>query len=396
MLSGGVIILLIIVVWLFVLAPLLLRGTKPIRKSGEAYEETRVVHHGGAELPAEVSRELHRRVPRETPQVATTGDEQDYELVSEDDIIIDDLDSAPTEATEPADETVFAARQRVDSAPEVQPDVIDGDIVHELVTAPVAPATDDSADLEGAEPADSAEELRADIDDDVFFAQVEIAEGGYDYDSAYLEPEDLLYESPRGVHVVEQSAPEEAETEEAAELTEAPEDESVESYDELSADDRKFAEKRARRGGWDPEAAQRHTASTYQRRRRTLIGLAVFVIAGLVLALLAGGWTWWLPVLGLAAAAIYLVALRKQVQEETALRRRRIHHLRRARLGVASRDAEALNIPRQLRHPGAIVVDRDDESPDFAHLATATYRDDHGDHDPSAGGDHTPGLRVAG
>ncbi|SQG64296.1 hypothetical membrane protein [Corynebacterium renale] len=377
MLSGGVIILLIIVVWLFVLAPLLMRGTKPIRKSGEAYEETRVLHHGGTELPAELSREMQRRAVPETAKTTTPEDvaaEQDYEMVSEEDIIIDDLDT--TEPVEEPQETVFTARSRVDSAPEAQPDVIDGDIVHELVTAPTAEQDDTPEATEEPETGD-------------FFADVEIAEGGYDYDSAYLDPDDLLYENTRGVRAVDAPALEE----EAPELHD---DEPVESYDELSADERAFAEKRARRGGWDPEAAQAHSASTYQRRRRTLVGLAAAIVLGFILGFAVGGWTWWIPTLAVVATAVYLVALRKQVQEETALRRRRIHHLRRARLGVASRDAHELNIPRQLRHPGAVVVDRDDESPDFAHLEVATYQDEHGDHDPGAGGDHHPGLRVAG
>ncbi|STC94842.1 divisome protein SepX/GlpR [Corynebacterium renale] len=377
MLSGGVIILLIIVVWLFVLAPLLMRGTKPIRKSGEAYEETRVLHHGGTELPAELSREMQRRAVPETAKTTTPEDvaaEQDYEMVSEEDIIIDDLDT--TEPVEEPQETVFTARSRVDSAPEAQPDVIDGDIVHELVTAPTAEQDDTPEATEEPETGD-------------FFADVEIAEGGYDYDSAYLDPDDLLYENTRGVRAVDAPALEE----EAPELHD---DEPVESYDELSADERAFAEERARRGGWDPEAAQAHSASTYQRRRRTLVGLAAAIVLGFILGFAVGGWTWWIPTLAVVATAVYLVALRKQVQEETALRRRRIHHLRRARLGVASRDAHELNIPRQLRHPGAVVVDRDDESPDFAHLEVATYQDEHGDHDPGAGGDHHPGLRVAG
>lgn len=377
MLSGGVIILLIIVVWLFVLAPLLMRGTKPIRKSGEAYEETRVLHHGGTELPAELSREMQRRAVPETAKTTTPEDvaaEQEYEVVSEEDIIIDDLDTA--EPVEDPQETVFTARSRVDSAPEAQPDVIDGDIVHELVTAPTAEQDDTS-------------EATAEPETGDFFAEVEIAEGGYDYDSAYLDPDDLMYENTRGVRAVDVPVLEE----EAPELHD---DEPVESYDELSADERAFAEKRARRGGWDPEAAQAHSASTYQRRRRTLVGLAAAIVLGFILGFAVGGWTWWIPTLAVVATAVYLVALRKQVQEETALRRRRIHHLRRARLGVASRDAHELNIPRQLRHPGAVVVDRDDESPDFAHLEVATYQDEHGDHDPGAGGDHHPGLRVAG
>ena len=45
--SGALIIGLIVVVWLFVLAPLVLRGYRPIRRTNDAFEETRVVVAGG-------------------------------------------------------------------------------------------------------------------------------------------------------------------------------------------------------------------------------------------------------------------------------------------------------------------------------------------------------------
>ena len=58
--SNGLIIILIIVVWLFVLAPLLMRGQKSIRRAGEGFDDTRVIHEGGSgDLPA-------RRRPRLT------------------------------------------------------------------------------------------------------------------------------------------------------------------------------------------------------------------------------------------------------------------------------------------------------------------------------------------
>jgi len=80
------------------------------------------------------------------------------------------------------------------------------------------------------------------------------------------------------------------------------------------------------------------------------------------------------------------VALRAQVRQEQALLRRRVKHLRRARLGVHNTDDEALKIPRNLRRPGAVVVEIDDESPDFEHLPLSYSDDEDGDFDgPHAG-----------
>ena len=45
--SPSLILVLIAVVWAIVLAPMLVGKTKPIRRAGEGYEETRVLHTGG-------------------------------------------------------------------------------------------------------------------------------------------------------------------------------------------------------------------------------------------------------------------------------------------------------------------------------------------------------------
>ena len=53
---------------------------------------------------------------------------------------------------------------------------------------------------------------------------------------------------------------------------------------------------------------------------------------------------------------------------EHDLHRRRVAQLRRARLGVRNAHDEELAIPRNLRRPGAVVLEADDESPDFDFL----------------------------
>ena len=149
-----------------------------------------------------------------------------------------------------------------------------------------------------------------------------------------------------------------------------------------------FAQRRMGRGGWDPVAEKEKSVTRYQRRQRTLLGLAVAVVLTVALGIVAGGWTWWLAAVAGALTVVYLMALRAQVRQERALMRRRVRHLRRARLGVRNAEDEALKIPRNLRRPGAVIVEIDDESPDFVHLPLRYNDGEDGDFDgPHAGPD---------
>ena len=51
--SPSLMIILILVVWIIVLAPLMIGNNKPIRRSGDGYDETRVLHEGGTAPMAE-------------------------------------------------------------------------------------------------------------------------------------------------------------------------------------------------------------------------------------------------------------------------------------------------------------------------------------------------------
>lgn len=369
---GGLTIVLIIVVWLFVLAPLLLRGQKPIRKAGEAFDETRVIHEGGSRALSS------RRRPRVTPadvRPHREHDDEDYELVDADDVLIDDRESTGTTGGLGG---VFASasakfhRNRNsgepfdDSVPEYAEPVVEGAVVHELEVGSAHEATV-KVDTE-AEPTANLVE-----DDSYYWAE---NEEHYELSEAYTSPADFL--DPRAVldgarEGVEKPVAEDAAPEFQEELAVAPEDElrDPELRDpELSQEEMEFAQRRRGRGGWDPEADEHHSLNRYQRRQRTLIGLGVAVVLTLVVAIVLGGWAYALPVIAVAATAFYLVALRSQVREEQALRLRRIRQLRRARLGVVHSGEAAPQLPRRLRRPGAVVLERDDESPDFEYLET--------------------------
>nr|WP_152822890.1 MULTISPECIES: gephyrin-like molybdotransferase receptor GlpR [unclassified Corynebacterium] len=307
-------ILLIIVLWLFVLIPLLQRDNKPIRKTGEALEETRVVYEGGSALSG-----IMRRKPKikaEDIRYPEDKPAEDYEVVASEEVQSD------------------RAEEREDEVPEVY---LEGDVVHELE----AGARETEAEEE-PETTDEAEDAET-----------------YEVDETYTTPEDLLYRTG-------EQAPE-ARAAEAPQAEEIPA-EAEGNEDELSEEELEFAASRRGRGGWDPETDAAHSADRYQRRQRTLMGLGGATALAAILALIFGGWVWAAPGAFALLLLVYLFALRAQVRQEEALRRRRIRQLRRARMGVRHRDDEALKIPRQLLRPGAVVVEMDDESPDFHHL----------------------------
>ena len=82
--------------------------------------------------------------------------------------------------------------------------------------------------------------------------------------------------------------------------------------------------------------------------------------------------------------------VRGQVQQEQELRARRIRQLRRARMGVRNREDDEHRLDEHrpfvnpnLRRPGAVVLEIDDESPDFDELRTIDHQqlnDDRGDY----------------
>ncbi|MGD7001849.1 gephyrin-like molybdotransferase receptor GlpR [Corynebacterium halotolerans] len=356
--SGSLVIVLIIVVWLFVLAPLLLRGQKPIRKAGEAFDETRVIHEGGSGVLRS------RRRPRVTPadvRAPRDEDDENYELVDVDDVLIDDREEG--QATGGIG-NVFASasakfRRRESKAEDLTEDrVVDGDLVHELESAPTesTPETTVTLAMPAVEAVPEPDEFSA---DDKY----------YEVSEAYTSPADLL--DPRAAGDPAPAAPvtrQDAHDFLPAEADDVRGEGSSAADGDLTEEELEFAQRRRGRGGWDPEADEHQSLTRYQRRQRTLLGLGAGVAVSVILGFIFGGWIWTLPVLAVALSVFYLAALRGQVRQEQALRARRIRQLRRSRLGVRRSEEDERPLPRQLRRPGAVVLEIDDESPDFEHL----------------------------
>lgn len=319
--SGILVIGLIVVVWLVVLAPLLLRGQKPISKAGEAFDDTRVISEGGSNVPA------RRRPNLAANQVEDEELEEDFEEEYE---IVD----SPS---------LF--RNRKDSQ-DNNNDVVEAEL-------------DDELDLE-----DELDEFEPEVEPApvVELSSEWVAEDHYGLDDSHETPLDHMHPASRARALDDFQTIED----------ERPVSEDYDAESELTEEDVKFAERRRGRGYYDPEADREFAASQYVRRQRTLLGLAAAVVITFIIGFVVGGLGWILPVASVAATVVYLVALRNQVRAENELRARRIRRLRRSRLGV--RNSE--DLPQRLRRPGAVVLELDDESPDFEGLPTISLAEE--------------------
>ena len=479
--SPGLAIVLIIVLWLLILAPILLRGQKPMSRTGEAFDDTRVLFEGdsgalepqrGPKLSAKAAR-IKARKDAEAEAEANTDAAQDAAAEQADDAaesneekqtiaaaaarIKSEYDNADAqseadtsagtaeaaetiegeivyevEAADSKNTTYSAASSDADIAADAADDIVDVDVVDAEVEQPqqTAPAqaaarpvsvelSDEDLDaLEGGldddddillEDEPRKESSKSSLDAEVSAAEstvftapaaYELADDAYEMDETYVSAVDMMYPG-----AVDPDTEANADTVADAELTSAAEhntDEDLEdgvaadanevavadedvahnevneefeedlvgadSDTELSEEELEFAQSRVGRGGWDPQADAENKATRYQRRQRTLMGLAIVVVLTVALGIIFGGWLWWTAAIAGGLTIAYLVALRTQVRQEQQLRARRISQLRRARLGVRSAQDEELAIPRYLRRPGAVIVEIDDSSPDWDHL----------------------------
>ena len=452
--SSSLLLVLIVVVWLFVLAPLVVNTRQPIRRTSEALGRTRLLHQGGESVAT------RRRRPTLSERDVRTPDEEVDESLETVDAEFDDARDADRDSGRRADR----ARDLdddiliddLDDARADVPAVVEGDVVYELEPGASGARTAESLDDEAVadDPGDSGSDYEADsdsaadsLDDDGRVAAAADSDSGADADSdadsdavtkaetdaeradgtaerrsvadahaadvrAYLSPEDFLVVDDATAVTADSGADATADSDDAdaaatsdgaakaadrdeaalidddeargdSDGTTADAVDSADSVeragdaddfdDTLTDDDLAFAERRRGRGGFDPVSDARYSETRFARRRRSVGVLAAFIVAGVILGALVGGWTWWVPLAGAGLMVLYLVYLRRTVIAENELRARRIRRMKMARLGVRNSEDEELGVPERLRRPGAVVVELDDEDPDFADLPYATY-----------------------
>lgn len=458
--------ILIVVLWLFVLMPFLLRKHKPISKVGEGFDDTRVIHEGGHKP---------QRPPALRPKVAAADAQQRKLIADQPEFGVEDTPTVPfKKITSPlisdkpksandtvamaapnrqpaakdstkssktgvqaqahaqakpkagADASRTSATSGTSSAGQAARTVADqAKADHDKVAAARAKAAarskvaaDTTAKAKAAT-AKAESDANADATTETMRAAAAVSapavsvpvasvhaantsakvgskpvdpDTPYEIDDSYLDPEDLLYPTgARGANLsVVPDVPTKKEKKEkksaakrsVAKRTAAEIDDNISDSDELTPEEIEFAKSRRGRGGYDPEADKKHSADRYQRRRSTVLGLVVAVVVTIVPAGLIGGWMWAAPAIALGMTIIYLIALRAQVRDEERLRHKRVHQLRRTRAGVRNSMDRELGIPHRLRRPGAVVLETDDDSPDFIGLELVETNRSAGENEP--------------
>ena len=369
--SSSLLIILLVVVWLFVLAPMLIRSRNPIRRTGDALAETRTLYSGGS------GRLVPSRGRAAVDPVQVDAEESFFGLPTG--AGATDAELLDTETWEHLLEQTLrreAAGRRGEAVRRAMqerrgPGADQGS--EEITTEIPAVVVADEADSEEAVAAldeRSASAVAAEFGD----LRADRARGDVDDESRRpVVVDGELVERPAGDRVAASAdhAEDAAGIDAEAVLVHRGRRRPVEPEVELTDADLDFAERRRGRGAYDPMADRKAAEQRAHARQRTALILAALSVVSVIVAVLTVPAAWWFAGGTVLLLTAYLTYLRRQVKLEESLRRRRIERMRRARLGVESREDDELSVvPPRLRRPGAVVLEVDDEDPAFDVLDT--------------------------
>ena len=315
----------LVVLWLFVLVPMLISKRDAVRRTSDVALATRVLNSDVA------SRLLRRGGPaaghRSDPDWQPEEDEHDEDL--------DDLDSDDTEEVPlaRADVVTAAAALSVEETGSDRLNAEAGD-TNCAVVAEALPTIEE-------QPESAAEDETVDADEPEAEFETEDADDADQYE--YVD-------DTSGIPVAEEPP---------ATVTHA------------------FS----RRHRYDPDTAAAVIARKYASRKRVLMVMALTLVGSAAAAFLLTPTAWWFCGSMAAVTVLYLGYLRRQTRIEERVHRRRVQRMARSRLGVENTyDQEFDVVPSRLRRPGAVVLEIDDEDPVFEHLDYAPYARDYGWH----------------
>jgi uncharacterized membrane protein len=332
----------LVVLWLFVLVPMLISKRDAVRRTSDVALATRVLNTGpGARL-------LRRGRP-------AAGHRSDPDWQPSDDDLDDDLDEEfHEESKERAVVRAAVVDTDTDTETDSEPDYLDVDVVEEDSGAlPVGASIGDTA--EGEESIDEVAEAAP----EEFEAQNDELPLDFGEAPETDEPEDE-YE-PDGT---------EDEYEYVADSSglEAPSDTDLQLAESLSA---------ARRRRYESRTAAAVGARKYKFRKRVLTVMAAVLVVSAAAAFTVAPAVWWACGAIGVVTMFYLAYLRRQTRIEERLRRRRAQRVARSRLGVENTDDREFDVvPSRLRRPGSAVLEIDDEDPIFEHLDYAPFARD--------------------
>ncbi len=311
----------LVVLWLFVLVPMLVSKRDAVRRTSDVALATRVLNNSTAA----------RLIKRGKPAAGhrSNPDWQPEENVH------DDPDADDADDAHDADDVPDAPPSRVPAtvaAPltveETGPDYLDVDVVDPDSAA--LPAAHTDTEDKAADDTDTEVNLGVEYDDE--------GEAFGDDDDQYEYIDDTS-----GIPIAEEPP-----------MRAAP------AHD--------------RRHRFDPDKAAALATRKYASRRRVLMVMALAMVLSATTAFLWTSSAWWLFGLVAGVTVLYLGYLRKQTRIEERVRRRRMQRMARSQLGVENTyDREYDVVPSRLRRPGAVVLEIDDEDPTFEHLDYAQY-----------------------
>lgn len=370
----------LVVLWLFVLVPMLINKRETVRRTSDVALATRVL---GSDAKARLVR---RRGP-------ATGHRHDPDW---------QIDADPTDEhdeVEEFDEAVRAARTgartRATSVMVVatsgrsalveedltEPVYLDVDVVDESSGAlPVG--SDGQGSLFGTDPPVPDESgARALVDSEPLAESASSEETVGDFDPIAEpvgrdDPQDGLDDEYE--YIDDTSG---LETEAIAEGTWAPVDERVDGPGGAIGEPSTSASRpgnRQRRLETTTTAAA-VSARKYRFRTRVLITMSAIMVASAVASFTLNAAFWWVGGATATVTVLYLAYLRRQTRIEAQVRRRRQQRMARARPMERAPgwrgdyQPEAEEFPARLRRPGAAVLDIDDEDPVFEHLDEVAY-----------------------
>ncbi|HXO56591.1 MAG TPA: gephyrin-like molybdotransferase receptor GlpR [Mycobacterium sp.] len=307
----------LVVLWLFVLVPMLVSKRDAVRRTSDVALATRVLNSATAARLIKRGRPAagHRSDPDWQPE----EDEHDDDL--------EDVDDDETEDASPSRVVTVSAASVEDAAPDhLEFDAVDPES-EALPVSASAEVDDEAAENENT---DTEVDLAVEYDD----------EGeAFDDDADQYEYIDDTSGIPIG---------------------EEPRRAATPAFD--------------RRYRYDADKAAAVVARKYAARKRVLMIMALTLVLSAATAFLLTSTAWWFFSIVSAVTVLYLGYLRRQTRIEERVQRRRMQRMARSQLGVENTyDREYDVVPSRLRRPGAVVLEIDDEDPIFEHLDYAPY-----------------------
>lgn len=338
----------LVVLWLFVLVPMLINKRDTVRRTSDVALSTRVLNGGVRSRLRRRSRPAagHRHDP------LWTGDGADLD---DDEGEAEDYEEAVREAVQEAKvrshtRTVMVVASVTESTvePITEPVYLDVDVVDENSGAlPVGGGVQESLfDAPAEEEPLEAVTQVVEPDEELsqFAADSDLGDGSDEYE--YIDDTSGL-----------------------------------EAEDEPEPEAMATAQPGRRRRMASTATAEAVTARKYRFRKRTLTVMATVMVLTAALSFTVSADLWWACGAAAAVTVLYLAYLRRQTRIEEQVRRRRQQRMARSPRGeeagepFAERpvDRDIDDVPSRLRRPGAVVLDIDDEDPIFEHLDEVRY-----------------------